>query len=96
VGTRPVSAAVQLARADYPRHLMCRRIRVLHASPTGGISGIGSIRLPNDGAETVSLPDVGTPEARMRIAAVGNVLFVLSDAHVRISAGARSAVPRRG
>jgi hypothetical protein len=41
---------------------------------------------PNDGSQTVSLPHVGTTEARIRIEAVGNVFFDLSDADFRISA----------
>jgi Metallo-peptidase family M12B Reprolysin-like len=39
----------------------------------------------NDGSETVSLPHVATTDARVRIEAVGNVFFDLSDADFRIS-----------
>ncbi len=41
---------------------------------------------PNDGEVTVMLPHVGTTMARIKIEAVGNVFFDLSDAPFRISA----------
>jgi Metallo-peptidase family M12B Reprolysin-like len=40
----------------------------------------------NDGSESVTLPHVGTTDARIRIEAVGNVFFDVSDADFRISA----------
>ena len=40
----------------------------------------------NDGSESVALPHEGTTEARIRIEAVGNVFFDVSDADFRISA----------
>src|ERR671919_297176 len=41
---------------------------------------------PNDGSEVVTLPHVGTTDARIKIEGVGNVFFDLSDADFRISA----------
>ncbi|MGH2723064.1 MAG: M12 family metallo-peptidase [Actinomycetota bacterium] len=41
---------------------------------------------PNDGSESVSLPHVGTTEARIKVEAVGNVFFDVSDSDFRISA----------
>jgi hypothetical protein len=41
---------------------------------------------PNDGAQAVSLPHVGTTEARIKVEASGNVFFDVSDADFRISA----------
>ena len=40
---------------------------------------------PNDGSQSVTLPHVGTTEARIRIEAVANVFFDISDADFRIS-----------
>jgi hypothetical protein len=40
----------------------------------------------NDGTESVSLPHVGTTEARIKVEAVGNAFFDISDADFRISA----------
>ena len=40
---------------------------------------------PNDGSQPVSLPHVGTTEARIKVEAVGNVFFDVSDADFRIS-----------
>ncbi|MDW5323551.1 M12 family metallo-peptidase [Plantactinospora sp. KLBMP9567] len=43
-------------------------------------------RTANDGAETVTLPNVGTKAARIRIEAVGNVFFDLNDADFALRA----------
>ena len=41
---------------------------------------------PNDGTETVTLPNAATTHARIKVAAVGNVFFDISDADVTIQA----------
>jgi len=41
---------------------------------------------PNDGSEAVTLPNVGTTQARVKIEAVGNVFFDLSNANFTIEA----------
>jgi hypothetical protein len=43
----------------------------------------------NDGAETVTLPDVGTTKGRIKVEAAGNVFFDLNDADVTINATPR-------
>ncbi|HET9142025.1 M12 family metallo-peptidase [Actinophytocola sp.] len=43
----------------------------------------------NDGAETVSLPDVATTRGRIKVEAVGNVFFDLNDADLTIQASPR-------
>ncbi|WP_239097446.1 M12 family metallo-peptidase [Asanoa ferruginea] len=41
---------------------------------------------PNDGGESVTLPNVGTAHGRIRIEAVGNIFFDLNDADIAINA----------
>ena len=42
---------------------------------------------PNDGSQSVTLPSVSTSQARVKIEAVGNVFFDLSDANFSITGG---------
>jgi hypothetical protein len=46
---------------------------------------------PNDGVESVRLPDLGTTKARLKVEAVGNVFFDLNDADLTILATPRVA-----
>jgi hypothetical protein len=48
---------------------------------------------PNDGSESLSIPDVATQKARIKIEAVGNVFFDLNDADFTILASPRITVP---
>ncbi|MET0237244.1 MAG: M12 family metallo-peptidase [Kibdelosporangium sp.] len=48
---------------------------------------------PNDGSETLTVPDVATQKARIKIEAVGNVFFDLNDADFTILASPRITVP---
>ncbi|HEV3467765.1 MAG TPA: zinc-dependent metalloprotease family protein [Pyrinomonadaceae bacterium] len=41
---------------------------------------------PNDGSEAVTVPNVGTDAARVRVEAVGNIFFDISDADFQITA----------
>jgi hypothetical protein len=47
---------------------------------------------PNDGSQSVSLPSLSTTQARIKIAAVGNIFFDVSDANFTI-AGSGGNVP---
>lgn len=47
-----------------------------------------SASTPNDGAQTVILPNAGTSQARIRVEAVGNVFFDVNHADVTIVPGA--------
>jgi hypothetical protein len=42
---------------------------------------------PNDGSQSVTLPNVSTTQARIKVEAVGNIFFDLSDADFRIGSG---------
>jgi hypothetical protein len=44
---------------------------------------------PNDGNETLALPDVATTKGRIKIEAVGNVFFDLNDADITVQASPR-------
>ncbi|HEU5474253.1 MAG TPA: M12 family metallo-peptidase [Actinophytocola sp.] len=46
-------------------------------------------RTANDGSESVTLPDVATTKGRIKVEAVGNVFFDLSDADLTIQASPR-------
>jgi hypothetical protein len=48
---------------------------------------------PNDGSETLTVPDVATTKGRIKIEAVGNVFFDLSDADITILASPRVTLP---
>ncbi|MFL6142008.1 MAG: M12 family metallo-peptidase [Labedaea sp.] len=48
-------------------------------------------RTANDGSETVTLPDLATTKARIKVEAVGNVFFDLNDADLTIQASPRLA-----
>ena len=48
---------------------------------------------PNDGSETVTLPNVGTSKARIMVQAVGNVYFDVSDVDFTITGPDFSAIP---
>ncbi|MBP2323193.1 hypothetical protein JOF56_003578 [Kibdelosporangium banguiense] len=48
---------------------------------------------PNDGSESLTIPDVATQKARIKIEAVGNVFFDLNEADFTILASPRITVP---
>ena len=46
----------------------------------------------NDGSEAVTVPNVGTTQGRIKIEAVGNVFFDMSDANFTVTAGPTSTL----
>ncbi|SMD20207.1 M12 family metallo-peptidase [Kibdelosporangium aridum] len=64
-------------------------------STDGGVTfpHVLSERTANDGSETVSLPDVATQKARIKIEAVGNVFFDLNNADFTILGAPKIASP---
>ena len=58
------------------------------ATPASGDPAFSTVLLantPNDGSETVTLPMVNTTKARVKVAAVGNVYFDISDTNFTIT-----------
>lgn len=47
---------------------------------------------PNDGSQAVTIPNTPTTTARIKVEAVGNIFFDISNADFTITAGARSAL----
>ena len=48
---------------------------------------------PNDGSQSVSLPSLSTTQARIKIEAVGNIFFDVSDASFTITSGGGNVAP---
>jgi (2Fe-2S) ferredoxin len=49
---------------------------------------------PNDGSQTVTVPNIQTTQARVKIEAVGNIFFDISDANFAITAGVAATGPK--
>jgi (2Fe-2S) ferredoxin len=49
---------------------------------------------PNDGSQTVTVPNIQTTQARIKIEAVGNIFFDISDANFAITAGVAATGPK--
>ncbi|HYF72392.1 MAG TPA: M12 family metallo-peptidase [Nocardioides sp.] len=83
-GAEPVTWAVNGTDATG----LAPQVRIL-LSTDGGQTypHVLSAATPNDGAETVTLPGVTTSRARIRVEAVGNYFFDVSDADFAITAG---------
>jgi hypothetical protein len=58
----------------------------------GTFSHVITDATPNDGSETVTLPNVATTRARIKVEAVGNVFFDVSDADVAIQGAPKVTV----
>jgi hypothetical protein len=72
----------------------CANVRILLS--TDGGQTFPTILLattPNDGSQAVTIPNVATTTARIKVESIGNIFFDISNANFTITAGAGCASP---
>jgi hypothetical protein len=72
----------------------CANVRILLSTDGGNTFPTELLAsTPNDGSASVTLPSTSTSQARIKIEAVGNIFFDISDANFTISGPAVPATP---
>ncbi|MDQ3014091.1 MAG: hypothetical protein M3X11_25720, partial [Acidobacteriota bacterium] len=63
----------------------CATVNIMFSADGGLTFGVLARGTPNDGSETITVPSINTTLARIKIEAVGNIFFDISDANFTVS-----------
>lgn len=71
----------------------CANVKISISTDGGNTFSTLVASTPNDGSEVVTIPNTQTTTARMKVEAVGNIFFDISNANFTITAGSSCGTP---
>ncbi|SHL17234.1 Por secretion system C-terminal sorting domain-containing protein [Chitinophaga jiangningensis] len=71
----------------------CAKVKISVSTDGGNTFSTLVASTPNDGSEIVTIPNTATTNARIKVEAVGNIFFDISNASFTITAGSSCASP---